>query len=229
MDGLKALLGLPLEQKLILDLQGSRDRTVNHFNPSGSTLQMAMTYSQELRIQQIKKELQTLNVKLAYARFIPDLRFGYETPDPLSGALSRDFFFSIGIDIPIWDGLKRYRNVNRQKTVLKQYDIERDVREVDLEEKWNAAQSKYKNAVVELKLARSREELADLKKRQIEISYESGRQPFSAFSVERKTYLEAQKSVYAKMLEHDKSILAIRHLTGELAKGYVEVASYQSE
>lgn len=225
-DGMKALVGLDTNATLEPDLREAKLQVLNGFDPATATLGEARSNSYELKIQSIKKELQSLNVDLAYARFLPNLLMGIENGDPLNRASQGGYSLYFGIEMPIWDGNKRAHNISRQKTLLKQFNAEEETREIDLGTAWSSAQGKLADAVAGLNLARSQEELAALKKRQSEISYQGGREPLSQFLADSKRSLEAQKNSELKDLEYVKAALALYCLSGKLSHHFVEPSSF---
>ncbi len=226
MEGMSSLMGLGTDQVLDLDLRNVRDQVINGFDPATATLEKARTQSIDLRIQHLKVELQKKHVTVSYARFAPNLLLGISTTDPLGTQTDRGLFFSIGFELPIWDGLKRLHNITRQKTVLRQYNSEETVKETDLETKWKAAQEKLRDSGVQLKLARSQGELAALRVRQVDIAYLAGREPMALLLAEQRREIEARKNTALKELELDKATLALRALTGDLITSYVDANGY---
>ena len=225
-EGLKNLLGARDSRELTLNTNNAPWQVLGNFDPDAITFSQVQANSIELKIQNLKQELQARNVSMARARFLPTLLFRLETADPLSGSDNGELFFSVGIELPLWDGLKRVHDVTRQRTILRQFNAEEATKDIDLDAKWKAARDKLKNAVAELELARAREELAGLKKRQSEISYHSGNGSYGTLLAESKLHLEAQKNIVLKALEKDKAILGLRHLSGDLHKAYVETDSF---
>ncbi len=225
-DTMKGLLGLDPTQSLQLNVRGLRSEILNGFDPEKASVESARANSYQLKIQKLKKELQTLRVKLAHAKFFPSLVGGIENGDPLSRTTKGDFFAFVGVEMPIWDGMKRAHDVTRQKTILKQFDVEEQAKEVDLANAWNTAQTGVADAVTGLQLAKSRQELSVLRKRQREISYGEGRETFLQFLVESKSCVESKKTTEAKELEYAKAALALYALSGELSHRFVEASSY---
>jgi len=136
-------------------------------------------------------------------------------------------FVGVGLDIPVWDGLKRIRDVSRQKAVLRQMDLEKDIKEGDLTDQWNAVQQDLKGAAAALKLAQSKEEVARLKERQAEISYESGGKTLDTWLEARNDAIEAQKATANKTLEYDEDVLNLRKISGDLGYSYVDQNSWK--
>jgi outer membrane protein TolC len=225
-EGLKNLLGPPDSRDVSLNTTNAGWQVLGSFDPALVNFSQVQSDSIELKIQNMKQELQTRYVSLAKARFLPTLLFGLETADPLSRSQDGELFFSVGLELPLWDGLKRLHDITRQKTILHQYNAEEAMKDIDLAAKWRAALDKLKNASADLELARAREELAGLKKQQSEISYHSGSAYFGAFLAESKGLVEARKNVVLKSLERDKAILGLRHLSGDLHKAYVDTSSF---
>ncbi len=227
LDGLRYMLGLkPTDPPLDLDLRDARGQVLNQFDPNGTTLAQVRSNSLELKIQTIKKEMQEKNITLAYARFLPTIVWTVQTTDPLYGRDQNGLYFALGLELPIWDGLKRYHNIERQKIILKQYLAEGETKGMELGQKWNQAQLKLKTARDDLKVAEAREKVAALSEKQAGISYGAGGQALPNYYAEQRTHLEAKKMILAKKLEYNKAVLAIRGLSGELLNSFVVTASF---
>lgn len=221
LEGMKTLLGLQDSQAFNPDTENAARQILNSFDPANVTLADAQTNSFELKTQNLKQELQKLNVRLAYARFLPSLFFGLENPDPLSRIDNKGLYFSAGVQLPLWDGFKRPHNVTRQKTILQQYLVETRLKDIDLATKWKTASEKLKNATADLELVQVQEQLINLKREQSEINYRAGSITFQKLLASRKEQLEARKNIVLKVLEKDKAALSLRHLSGDLQKAYV--------
>ena len=226
LDGLCGMMGLGAETATRLNWEAAREQVLGPFDPDGVSLDEARGNSFELRIQMLKRELQEKNVTLAYTRFLPTFVWGVQTTDPFSANDERGLFFSVGLELPIWDGLKRYHNVSRQKTILRQVEAEGKSKGLGFDGKWSAARRKLEQSAAGLKLARSQESLAELKERQTAISYNAGRQPLNALAADRRALLESRKNRLSQALEHDKAALVIRNLTGDLVRKYVDTSPY---
>ena len=143
LTNLKTFLGLKPEQPVEFDLRDARRQVLGSFDPAAATLEQAKARSFELKILELKKELQGYNVTLAKTKVLPDLLFTTQTPDPLSVTSARGLYVGLGLQVPVWDGLKRIRNISRQKAILKQVGADKDVKEIDLTDKWNETPGKY--------------------------------------------------------------------------------------
>lgn len=227
LEGLKSFLGLKPGRDLTLNLEQVQRQVFGQFDPATATLGQAKDRSYDLKIHEIKKQLQAYHVTLAKTRLLPTFLFGATTPDPLSGTTSKGLFFYLGLEVPVWDGFKRIRNISRQKTLLRQYDIETETKESDLSGKWQVSREDVRGAAALRKVAQAQEELARLKERQDEIHYKSGGEPLTVFTEARKAYWESQKNYLVKALEYDQAVLALRHLSGDLSYSYVQASSWQ--
>ncbi len=221
-DGLKALLGIPQDNVLDLDVNDAGNQVLDRFQATSATLEEVRSNSYELKIDELKKELQGLNITLSYTKFLPTVSMRLETTDPLSGIPSNSYYFSVGFEMPLWDGFKRPRDVTRQKTVLKQVEADAHLKQMDLGTKWKEGLDKMASAAADVKLAGTQEELAGLKSRQTEISYQAGRLPFSNVLADKKAHLEALKNTRVKKMEYDKAVLNLRFLSGELSRAFVD-------
>ncbi len=228
LTNLKAFLGLKPEQPVELDLRDARRQVLGSFDPAAATLEQAKAKSFELKALELKKELQGYNVTLAKTKVLPNLLFNTQTPDPLSVTSARGLYVGLGLEMPVWDGLKRIRNISRQKAILKQVDTDKDLKEVDVTDKWLDLQENISGSAAGLKIAKSQEELARLKERQAEIFYNSGTEQLPAWLEARKASLGAQKAAFTKALEYDDLILNLRQFSGDLGTSYVDQKSWQN-
>lgn len=227
LQGLKSFLGLKPDQELTPDLREARQQVLGRFDAAAATLDQARARSYELKIQDIKKQLQAYKITLAKAKLLPSLLLGVQTPDPLSLTEARGLYFSVGLDVPVWDGFKRVRDISRQKTILRQFGAEAEEKDLEFGGKWLEAQENLRSAAAARKMAQAQEELTRLKERQSEIRYQSGGEPLSIFLEGRKGNLEARKIAALKSLEYDLAVLSLRHLSGDLGNRYVQASSWQ--
>lgn len=227
LTSLKNFIGFKPEQSIDLDLRDARRQVLNNFNPAAATLEQAKARSFELKALAMKIELQGYNVAFAKVKVFPDILFNSQTPNPLSITTARGFYVGLGLQVPVWDGFDRIRNISRQKTILKQCTSEKGEKEIELTDKWNDLQEAISANSAGVNLAKSQEELGRLKERQAEIRYDSGNEPLPTWLEARKAVLDAQKGTASKALEYDQSLLSLRQLSGDLGYSYVDEKSWQ--
>lgn len=225
-EGLKALLGLEPEAPLTFDHRPTRRQVLEKFDPAQVTLKDALSRSFALKIHSLKKDLQARNITLAKTRLLPAVFFGVETPEPLSTVDSSGYFFSVGLKWPVWDGFRRMRDISRQKVILKQFDAEAEMQEIDWGEKWREARERLNSAFRALKATQAKEDLARLKAQQSHIRYQAG-EPLALVVKAQRESLEARRQTLLKSLEYDLAVLAVRHLSGDLVYHYVDESSWQ--
>jgi outer membrane protein TolC len=225
-ENLRSFLGIKPSQEFTPDFKEARRQVLGQFDPAGVGLEQVMVRSHELKIQELKKQLQSYLITQAKTKLLPSILFGVQTPDPLSLTDARGLYFSVGLEVPVWDGFTRWRNITRQKTILKQFGAERDVKEMDLSGKWRTALEEWRAAGAARKMAQAQEELGRLKERQGEIRYHSGGEQLPVFLDGRKGHLETQKLAVRKSLEYDLTVLNLRHLSGDLDHSYVQASSW---
>jgi outer membrane protein TolC len=224
---LKQFLGLPTSAPLNPDLRDSRRQVLGNFDPASTTVEQAKTRSYEIKVIDLQKQLQGYKVLMAKAKVIPNILFNTQTPDPLNAAVGNGLYVGIGLEIPVWDGFRRFRDVSRQKAVLKQVDAAKEEKENALEDKWNGGLAEIQAKGVALKIARSREELARLKARQNEVRYQSGEILLPVFLESRKQVLEAQKDTLKNSMDYDIAVLRLREISGDLGNTYVDANSWK--
>lgn len=227
LTSLKTFLGLKPDQQVDFDLRDARRQVTGSFDPAAATLEQAKQKSYDLKMLELKKEMQGYMITVAKAKIFPSILFTTQTPDPLSVTSARGLYVGLGLEVPVWDGLKRIRNVSRQKSVLRQFSADKDLKEIDLTDRWNNLQEDFRSTAANLKIAQSQEELERLKERQSEIRYQSGTELLPSWLSTRKAILEAQKSAAARALEYDEIVLTLRQFSGDLGYSYVDQNSWQ--
>jgi outer membrane protein TolC len=221
---LKNCLGLKPTQSITPDLHNTLRQVLGSFDPKAATWEQAKSTSYDLKMYDIKMKLQGYKVNLAIASTLPSIIFNYQTPDPLS-TTATGLYAGIGLQIPVWDGFKRIRNITRQKLILQQFDGEKTVKANDLQDKFYAAQEKAQDAASALEIAKSKVELAQLKARRTEISYQSGGVTLPEDLKAHKALLEANKQMEDKALKYGMAVLALRRISGDLGHAYVHASS----
>jgi outer membrane protein TolC len=226
-EEIRQFLGLPPEMPLRLNSSRARQQALFEFDPGAATLEQCLESALELKILRIREQVQEYSISQAYGRYLPTLFFGLRTPDPLSAANNRDLFFSVGINLPVWDGMQRLNNISRQKLVLRQYEAETAAKRGQLSTLWREVQEQRHKAEAALLLARSAEELAGLRETQIRIKYQANGHDLGTLLDERIAHAEARRQTATRALELDLICLHIRHLCGDLLKRYVNTLAWK--
>jgi outer membrane protein TolC len=224
---LKNFLGLKPSQKITPDLRDTLQQVLGSFDPNAATWEQTQGRSYTLKIYDIKMKLQGYKVNLAIASTLPNIIFNYQTPDPLSST-AQGLYAGIGLQIPVWDGFKRIRNITRQKLILQKFGSEKSMEENDLQNQFYAAQEKFQDAAFALHIAQSKVELAQLEARQMEISYQSGSVTLPEDLKARGAVLKAKKKAVNQALDYGVAALALRRISGDLGHAYVHAGSWQN-
>jgi outer membrane protein TolC len=223
----KNFLGLPSSQDFTPDFRDSKRQVLGGFDPAKATMDQAKTLSYELRSIELYKQIQTYNIRLAKAKVLPTFIFNTQTPSPLNVTNGGGLYVGLGLNIPVWDGFKRIRDVSRQKATLKQIESQKTVKESNIEDKWFDALSLVQENSVALKNSQNLETLARLKANQNEVRYQSGGEPLTVVLESRKEVLGIQKDTLKRALEYDKKVLQLRENSGDLGHTYVDEKSWQ--
>jgi outer membrane protein TolC len=228
LNQIKAFVGLKQGQDLRLDLSNAARQVLGSFDAAAASLDQAKKRSYDLKILKLKEELQGYNVSLAKAKILPSLIFTTQSPDPLSVNTGHGLYVGFGLEVPVWDGFTRLRNVSRQKAVLKQFGAERNLKELDLGDQWEGSRGEVQEAAAAAKLSQSQEEVARLKERQAQIRYQAGSVQLPDYLAGRKGLLEAEKSRAMKAMSYDAALLNFRLISGDLSQSYVEQNAWQN-
>jgi outer membrane protein TolC len=224
---IRRFLGLPPSAEFNPDLRDCRHQVLRDFNPATATVEQAKNNSYEIKLVDLTKKLQGYKVLLAKASVMPNLLFNTQTPDPLNASVGNGLYVGIGLEIPVWDGFKRLREVSRQKAILKQVDATKEEKANSLENLWASNVDEIQIKSLALKVAKSREELVRLKAHQNELRYQSGEITLPVYLESRKQTLEAEKDTLKKSVEYDQTVLKLREISGDLGNTYVDPNSWQ--
>ncbi len=224
---LKTYLGLDADDPLVLDLNNTKDQVLGYFAPEQLTLAEVKAGSLDLKIEKQQREIQEYSVKLAWASFLPKLFFQVRTHDPIDSTTKEDgLYTSVGLTWDVWDWGERYRNVRRQRMGTKQSEARETIKELDLSSEWRSALSMKRSTLASLKLGRAHVELAGLHKRQSEISYQAGTQPFPNYLSQIREYFVVRKEAAHKEFDDAKAMLTLRYLSGDLFNAYIRAKNF---
>jgi len=224
---LQNFLGLQSAQGFTPNYRDSRRQVLGKFDPAAATLEQAKQRSYDLKTMELYKQLQNYNIRQAIAKVFPSILFNTQSPNPLSVSNGSGLYVGLGLEIPVWDGFKRIRDVSRQKAVLKQMGAQKTEKESFLEDKLLGSQEDMQDKSVVLKNARTMESLAQLKAHESDVRYQSGEAPLTAVLDSRKEVLQAQKESLQRGLDYDKAVLQFRENSGDLGHTYVDENSWQ--
>jgi outer membrane protein TolC len=227
LTNLQNFLALQSTQGFTPNCRDSRRQVLGKFDPAATTLEQAKQRSYDLKTMELYKQLQNYNIRQAIAKVFPSILFNTQSPDPLSVSTGSGLYVGVGLEIPVWDGLKRVRNVSRQKAVLKQMGAQTTERENSLEDKWLETLEDLKEKSVTLKNAQNLESLARLKAHESEVRYQSGEAPLTVVLESRSEVLKAQKESLRRGLDYDRTVLQLREKSGDLGNSYVDANSWQ--
>lgn len=224
---IKRFLGLPPSAEFNPDLVNCRRQVLGDFNPATATAEQAKNRNYEMKILDLQRKLQGYKVLMAKAKVMPNILFNTQTPDPLNATTGHGLYVGVGLEIPVWDGFQRIRDVSRQKAVLKQVDASKEEKTGSLENSWSAREDSLQAKSGALRIAQSKEELVRLKAHQNEVRYQSGEVTLPVSLDSRKQVLDAQKDTLNASVDYDLAVLALRELSGDLGNTYVDPKSWQ--
>ena len=228
MDNLKAFLGVAPDQALKLNLENLKEQLLGHFSPTNVTVADVKTNSLDLKIQQQMEVISEYDVKLAWARFLPKFNMDVRTVDPIDtdDDDNSGMYTSVGFTWTVWDWGERWRNVDRKRAGVKKAQVKSNLISLKLGTDWRQEMAMQHRSLATLKVANAQVELAGLQKRQSEISYQAGSQPFPAYLQQIREYFNARKEALYKESEYVQSELDLRNLSGNLYKSYIDANSF---
>jgi outer membrane protein TolC len=224
---IKEFLGLKPDQPLQLQTDQARRQVLGDFDPKQANLQDAESRNFDVRIKKLSQELQSWNVSLAKMKFVPSFNMALQSQDPLSYNGVHGAFFSLGLTIPIFDGFKKVRNIDRQKKILGQFASEETVKSDELSQKWRESGEMIHTAATALRVSQTQADLARLKETQAETLYRTAEKEFSVLMLARQNRVKAQMDVVKRALDYDMAVLELRQLSGDLVYHYANESQFQ--
>lgn len=228
MDNLKTFLGIAVNEPLKLNLENIKEQLLGHFSPDSVSVADVKTNSLDLKIQEQMELISQYDVKLAWARFLPKFNMDVRTVDPIDtdDDGKSGMYTSVGFTWTVWDWGERWRNVDRKRAGVKKAEVKSNLISLKLGTDWRQDMAMQHRSLAALKVANAQVELAGLKKRQSEISYQAGSQPFPAYLQQIREYFNARKEALYKESEYVQSELDLRYLSGNLYKSYIDAKSF---
>ncbi|CAM2059545.1 putative outer membrane efflux protein [Desulfovibrionales bacterium] len=224
LESLKRILGVPLDQSIVVNLKSSRNQIIGSFDPAAATLELAQRNSIDLKIKSLEKKVQHYYTIASYAQYIPKIQLGLRT-DYSAYSNSDVLVSSIGLTTPLWDWGSRWRTISKEKHKLYKVEAETVEKEFDLNGEWRNSEIERQDYVRNLNLAYSALKLVNLKKQQAEIRYKSGTESYTAYLELLMALYESQIATLTAELQYDEALLKLRHITGDLYKSYVDASS----
>jgi outer membrane protein TolC len=224
---LKNFLGFKSTQDFTPDFRDSKRQVLGSFDPATATLDKAKDRSYDLKSLELYQQIQNYNIRLAKAKVLPTFVFNTQTPSPLNVTNGSGLYVGLGLQIPVWDGFKRIRDVSRQKATLRQIDSKKTEKEDYIEERLSEDLADIQDKSLALKNSQTLENLARLKGNQNEVRYQSGEAPLTVVLESRKEVLGIQKETLKRALEYGRSVLQLRENSGDLGHTYVDEKSWQ--
>lgn len=219
-ERLKVILGINPLRDFPLDTVDASRQVLSEFDPHEVSMESYLDSSFELKKMRLNHRLQKYSLDSAYGEYIPDLTFGIETEGP-DGGNDEAVYFNIGLSTPVWDGLERYRNVQRAKLKIRRSSIQQDQSAKSLMGSIRSILADLKSKSLDYEAAHADVELKALKKQQTDINWQAGAVPFSTYLADRQSLLSAKINAEWKRLEYEKAILNLRHISGKLLERYV--------
>ncbi len=214
-EGLAAFIGLAEDPSVSFQSADAEPSVLGGFDPDARSWEAIRADSLERRIQEAQRELQALRITAARAAYIPDVLVGLQTPDPLSGYSDDSFYLSVGLDIPLWDGLTRARDVTRQRQALQRLEAAGNLQTTDARARWRAAEDACRATEIEWRSAVLQEGMALTKSQKAEWAATAGGTGDEALSA-RLHWLQARLLTVRRQCAYSKARLQLRLLSGDL-------------
>lgn len=227
-DRMKTIIGVDVNTNLKLDMRKPQEQLLKHFDPSKATLADVQSNSLDLIIQRHIVLMQEYNIKLAWAKFLPQFYFETRTSDP-SNNNNSGIYTTVGLNWTLWDWGARNRNIGRQELTREKFKVKEDLTSIELGTSFRSSMALYGRTLAAVKLAQAEVELAMLRKRQSEINYQGGSQPFPVYLQQVREFFLAKKNSLQRELENVKTAFQIRHLSGDLYNSYIDAKMYTAK
>lgn len=226
LNGLSIAMNLPDRQAIHLDTAKTLEQILGFSDSPALHNLPRPEKSFERKIMAIKLKLQEKKITLAYSRYLPNFSFGVRSPDIINVSVDedQDYFLYAGMNLTLWDGNRRSRDITRQKMVLRRMQFEKkEVENNDLLE-WLKATQKYHLAKTEYTLSQSAEKFKRLQIKKKEFDYDRGAIKLPDLLNHKISFHRDRMRTIWKEFDFNKARLQLRHLSGLLLKDTVNIS-----
>lgn len=218
-QGVYRLLGIDGRNAPILDMDDVRAQVLGSFSPFRTSPDQVLATGLQARLLEMQRFLAQNNVKARVAAFFPKFQLKVETSTSNNRSGERVYILS---DIPLFDWGERFRDVEIAQIGVEIAENEIGVELSNLLDDYHALLDEYELAGAELRLARSKAEVAGLTRRKFEMMYNSGKVEYEVVLDKSIISLKTRITAIEKEFEYDSIALDIRHASGDLFRSYVE-------
>lgn len=218
---LKSFVGVDDDQALQISVIEAPSQVLGAVKPGAGGFSLFLTQSHQVKMLDLRKKLQEMNLLMAYAKFVPTLRLGLRNPDTLGIYKSQELYVSVGVDIPIFKGGQRLRNIGRQKLRLKQFEIEAGLKRNALKAQWLTVTEEIDDTDASYKTAALNERLTLLKENLARVRYYSGDLKFSDLVDSQINQIKARMEKLAEYRDFNLARLNKIYLSGDLLQRFV--------
>ena len=222
MESIKSFLGLGDTEPLELDLETAQRQILTEQPLDNISFEEIKSASLDLKIDRIQQTLQKNRVKLAYAEYVPKMSLAFGDSDSmLGGGDSGGFEVGLVFHMPLWDGLSRYRNIERQRLLQKKSENESDVRKMQMELEYRQLMRRLASIDRQLELAAGSCDLAGERAKAADLQFKSGIGTYPDYLESLADSIRAKQELAQKMGDKNGVRLRIRQLSGGLIKDFV--------
>ncbi|WP_338667753.1 TolC family protein [Pseudodesulfovibrio methanolicus] len=221
----KRMMGIPVEQKIVLAKSDFADRVDTAYAPQKISYQELRSSALFAKMNAVRKELSNYGVYAAWADYVPKFTVAVRTPDPISSTTSgkEDFYLTLGINVPLLYWGELGRNIDRAKLAQKSEGYRRQISELTKEDNWYKGLTEVRAMQRDLDLSKVDLELQELALRKSEILFDAGQATYKDL-VSAKVAVELKK---IKLLSKQQNYLIRKldayALTGRLLNHYIEI------
>jgi outer membrane protein len=207
--GLKVLIGMPVRDSLQL----TDSLTYDMIREASLTDQYKYTDRREFQLMMINESLGQYNVKRYKKAYIPSLNFTatyqqnqYETKLDLTAPMSwfPASFYSLNLNIPIFDGFYKAANIRQAKLQLRQYENNMDSLKNRIDNDVRQSQLQFSSALATLDFQKKNMDLAqkvyDQTRKKFEQGLGSNTEITTAFSDERTAQYNYFNALYSAVI-----------------------------
>jgi len=226
LNGLCIMINLPDSSIFNLNNKEVLEQILGPFRLPGPQNMPQPDNSINLQLANIKDQLQKKRITLAYSKYVPDITFGVRSPDLLNVSVDADksYYFYTGINLTLWDGKKRSRDITRQKLILRQMRFKnKEIKNGDAIE-WLQAMRKYSSAKSQYALAQSFEKLKKLQLKKKKFEYANGIIKLSELLNHQIAQNREKLNTVQKEFFLNQAGLRLRHLSGQLLKDTLNIS-----
>jgi outer membrane protein TolC len=221
-EACKGIIGLPSEQNLKLDVDGSRELAAS-YDPKDFTLDNLLNFNFNYQLLEKKVQAGDYQIFAAVSQYYPRPYWTLRTPDPYNNNNSSNdsYYFTLGFTMNVVDWGAAWRSVEREHLMQRKAKIQISQLRKQIGYDRRKLVEDLNQTRAQLNIAKTSLELKKMELKRIQILYNSGTSAFPQFLTAKSGVLQAEMELSNQRHSYENKLLSMRNDTGALSDAFI--------